>query len=165
MVRPIGPPLAKKAVTLEDLRQDFLAHCEARNLSARTLEWYADRTQRFVDWCTAQGLMVPSDLRWTDLEQFVLDRRRQGFAPSAAALPRSGEGSSSSRRAVTSCRTSGRTFANGFAGSRADPRTSRLDSRRTAGQPSRRVLAGRDIQREPSERTGLRFASSQLGRR
>jgi len=23
----------------------------------------------------------PFDLRWTDLEQFVLDRRRQGFAP------------------------------------------------------------------------------------
>lgn len=59
MVRPIGRPLAKKAITLEDLRQDFLAHCEARNLSERTLEWYSDRTRRFVDWCTAQGLMVP----------------------------------------------------------------------------------------------------------
>jgi hypothetical protein len=29
MVGPLGRPLAGKAVTLEDLREDFLAHCEA----------------------------------------------------------------------------------------------------------------------------------------
>jgi hypothetical protein len=50
MVRPLGRPLERKAVTLEDLREDFLAHCEARNLSERTLEWYGDRTRRFADW-------------------------------------------------------------------------------------------------------------------
>lgn len=81
MVRPIGRPLARKTVTLEDLREEFLAHCEARNLSGRTVEWYGDRTRRFTDWCASQGITAPSDLRWTDLEQFVLDRRRQGFAP------------------------------------------------------------------------------------
>ena len=81
MVRPIGRPMARKTVTLEDLREEFLAHCEARNLSGRTVEWYADRTRRFTDWCASQGITAPSDLRWTDLEQFVLDRRRQGFAP------------------------------------------------------------------------------------
>ncbi len=81
MVRPLGRPLARKAVTLEDLREDFLAHCEARNLSERTLEWYGDRTRRFADWCAAQGIAVPSDLRCSDLEQFVLHCRRQGFAP------------------------------------------------------------------------------------
>ncbi len=32
------------------------ARCEARNLSGRTLEWYDDRTRRFVDWCAAHGL-------------------------------------------------------------------------------------------------------------
>jgi hypothetical protein len=36
MVRPLGRPLARKAVTLENLREDFLAHCEARNLSERS---------------------------------------------------------------------------------------------------------------------------------
>jgi integrase/recombinase XerD len=46
-----------------------------------TLEWYGDRTRRFVDWCTAQGIGSPSDLRSSDLEQFVLHCRRQGFAP------------------------------------------------------------------------------------
>ncbi len=81
MVRPVGRPLARRAFTVEGLREEFLAHCEARNLSGRTLEWYADRTQRFADWCATRGIEVPSDLRWSDLEEFVLDRRRQGFAP------------------------------------------------------------------------------------
>ena len=81
MTRPIGRPMARKAITLEDLREEFLAHCEARNLSGRTLEWYGDRTRRFTDWCAAQGIVSPSDLEWSDLEQFVLYCRRQGFAP------------------------------------------------------------------------------------
>ncbi len=80
MVRPVGRPLARRADTLEDLREEFLAHCEARNLSGRTMEWYSDRTRRFTDWCSAQGISVPSDLRWSDLEEFVLDCRRRGFA-------------------------------------------------------------------------------------
>lgn len=41
MVRPLGQPLARRAVTLEDLREEFLVHCETRNLSGRTLEWYS----------------------------------------------------------------------------------------------------------------------------
>jgi hypothetical protein len=38
MVRPLGRPLARRAATLEDLREEFLAHREARNLSGRS-EW------------------------------------------------------------------------------------------------------------------------------
>ena len=48
--------MAGKTVTLEDLREEFLAHCEARNLSGKTLEWYEDRTRRFTDWCNSQGI-------------------------------------------------------------------------------------------------------------
>jgi site-specific recombinase XerD len=81
MVRPVGRPMARKPITLEDLREEFLAHCESRNLSGKTAEWYEDRTRRFVDWCATQGIVCPSDLRWLDLEQFVLHCRRQGFAP------------------------------------------------------------------------------------
>ncbi len=81
MVRPVGRPMARKPITLEDLREEFLAHCESRNLSGKTVEWYEDRTRRFVDWCATQGIVCPSDLRWLDLEQFVLHCRRQGFAP------------------------------------------------------------------------------------
>ena len=80
MVRPVGRPLARRAVTLEDLREEFLAHCEARNLSPRTLEWYADKTRRFADWCLDREIDEPSDLQWADLQAFVLDRRRRGFA-------------------------------------------------------------------------------------
>ncbi len=81
MVQPLGRPLARRADTLEDLREEFLARCEARSLSGRTLEWYADRTRRFADWCSDRRISAPSDLRWSDLEEFVLDRRRKGFAP------------------------------------------------------------------------------------
>lgn len=81
MVRPIGRPMARKPITLEDLREEFLAHCEARNLSGKTVEWYDDRTRRFADWCATQGIDSPSELRWSDLERFVLHCRRQGFAP------------------------------------------------------------------------------------
>jgi hypothetical protein len=34
MVRAMGRPIAKKAITLEDLREESLAHCEARNQAA-----------------------------------------------------------------------------------------------------------------------------------
>jgi integrase/recombinase XerD len=73
--------MARTPITLEDLREEFLAHCEARNLSSRTVQWYNDRTRRFVDWCAAQEIECPSDLRCPDLERFVLHCRRQGFAP------------------------------------------------------------------------------------
>jgi len=33
MVLPVGRPLARRGVTVEALREEFLAHCEARNLS------------------------------------------------------------------------------------------------------------------------------------
>lgn len=44
MVRRVGQPMARKPITLGDLREEFLAHCEARNLSGKTVEWYDDRT-------------------------------------------------------------------------------------------------------------------------
>jgi len=71
----------QKAHHAGDLREEFLAHCEARNLSGKTVEWYDDRTRRFADWCATQGIDSPTDLRWPDLEQFVLHCRRQGSAP------------------------------------------------------------------------------------
>lgn len=42
---------------------------------------HGDRTRRFADWCAVQGIAFPSDLRCSDLEQFVLHCHRQGFAP------------------------------------------------------------------------------------
>ncbi len=59
MVRPAGRPLARRADSLKDLREEFLAHCEARNLSGRTLEWDSDRTRRFPEWCSDRGFSAP----------------------------------------------------------------------------------------------------------
>jgi len=74
--RPVGRPMARKPITLEDFREEFLAHCGARNLSGKTVEWYNDRTRRFADWCATQGIRSPSDFRWSDLEHFT---RRRGL--------------------------------------------------------------------------------------
>jgi site-specific recombinase XerD len=73
--------MARNPITLEDLREEFLAHCEARNLSGKTIEWYDDRTRRFAEWCAIQGIVCPSDLRLSDLERFVLHCRGQGSRP------------------------------------------------------------------------------------
>lgn len=50
MVRPVGHPLHRRAVTVHDLREEFLARCQARNLSDRTIQWYEDRSQQFAKW-------------------------------------------------------------------------------------------------------------------
>jgi hypothetical protein len=39
MVRPVGHPLRRRAVTIYDLREEFLARCQARNLNERTIQW------------------------------------------------------------------------------------------------------------------------------
>jgi hypothetical protein len=48
--------MPRKQIRLEDLREEFLAHCESRNLSGRTLEWYDDRTGRFADSCATERI-------------------------------------------------------------------------------------------------------------
>jgi site-specific recombinase XerD len=90
MVRPVGRPMARKPITLEDLREEFLAHCESRNLSIRTLDWYDDRTRRFADWCATQGIDSPSDLRLPDLERFVLHCPSSGLCAQHRARLRAG---------------------------------------------------------------------------
>jgi site-specific recombinase XerD len=82
MVRPVGRPMARTPITLEDLREEFLAHREARNLSSRTIQLVQppDPTIRRLVRHPGDRLS-PSDLRCPDLERFVLDCRRQGFAP------------------------------------------------------------------------------------
>ncbi len=56
MVRPVGRPMARKPITLEDLREEFLAHCEARNLSGKTLDWYeSGRSPRPTSLSPAHG--------------------------------------------------------------------------------------------------------------
>jgi hypothetical protein len=77
MVHPVGRPMERKPITLEDLREEFLARCEARNLSGRTVQWYDDRTRRFVDWCAIQGIVCPSDIAVPTWSGFVLHCREK----------------------------------------------------------------------------------------
>jgi integrase/recombinase XerD len=81
MVRPVGRPLARRAVTVADLREEFLAHCEARNLERANpgvVRGPDPPVRRLVRYSRD---VAPSELQWSDLQEFVLDRRRQGFAP------------------------------------------------------------------------------------
>jgi len=81
--------------TIADLREEFLNRCRAKNLSARTIEWYEDRTRRFSDWCLERGILKAQDLTTEDLEAFVLSIQAgpykpqtvKGFAQIAKTVP------------------------------------------------------------------------------
>jgi integrase/recombinase XerD len=67
--------------TIADLREEFLNRCRAKNLSARTIEWYEDRTRRFSDWCLERGILKAQDLTTEDLEAFVLSIQAGPYKP------------------------------------------------------------------------------------
>lgn len=81
MARPAGRPFAAREVTVYDLRDQFLARCLAKNLSPRTIEWYEDRTGRFVEWCSARGVERAADLTGGDVDGFLIELRKDGLAP------------------------------------------------------------------------------------
>jgi len=81
MVRPLGRPLARRAVTLDDLREEFLAHLRGPQPEPPG-PWSGTRTASggLPTGAWTEKSPEPSDLRWSDLQAFVLDRRRRGFA-------------------------------------------------------------------------------------
>jgi integrase/recombinase XerD len=80
MVRPVHP-LRVREETLRDLRDEFLLRCQAKNLSARTIQWYEERTRFFVDWCEARGIEHAAELITSVLEEYVMELRVTGLAP------------------------------------------------------------------------------------
>jgi integrase/recombinase XerD len=78
MVRPVGHPLRRSAASIHDLREEFLARCQARNLSDRTIQWYEERSRQFAEWCTSREIVLAGDLSCSDLEDFLLALREQG---------------------------------------------------------------------------------------
>ena len=54
-----------------------------KNLSARTIEWYENRTRRFSDWCLNQGILRAQDLATDDLEAYVLSVQAGPYEPQA----------------------------------------------------------------------------------
>ena len=81
MVRLAVHPLRVREETLQDLRDEFLLRCQAKNLSARTIEWYEERTRFFAEWCEARGIERAAELTTSVLEEYVIDMRASGLAP------------------------------------------------------------------------------------
>lgn len=67
-------------ITVEQLVEDFLAHCRAKNLSARTVEWYEYKYGAFVDWCRVQGIFKAAELDTADLEDYLAAEKARGIS-------------------------------------------------------------------------------------
>jgi hypothetical protein len=70
IVRPIGRPMARKTVTLEDLREEFLAHCEACTSAAAQLGYGSGPSEQ--------------DRRDQDCRPIILDLAQLNFMDSGA---------------------------------------------------------------------------------
>lgn len=67
-------------ITIEQLVEDFLAHCRARNLSERTVEWYEYKYGAFVDWCRERGIFKAAELDTADLEDYLAAEKARGLS-------------------------------------------------------------------------------------
>lgn len=81
MVRPAVHPLRVREETLQDLRDEFLVRCHAKNLSPRTIEWYAKHTASFIEWCRARGVTAAAQLSTSLIEEYLIGAREQGRTP------------------------------------------------------------------------------------
>jgi integrase/recombinase XerD len=81
MVRIPSNPLAVREDTLQDLRDEFLVRCHAKNLSPRTIEWYAKHSELFIEWCRKRGVTAPAQLSTTLLEEYLIEAREAGRTP------------------------------------------------------------------------------------
>jgi integrase/recombinase XerD len=81
MARPAGRPLAAREATVHDLREEFLARCRAKNLSARTMEWYEDRTHQLCELWAGRGSGLARDLTLDHVDDALAALRRRGLAP------------------------------------------------------------------------------------
>jgi integrase/recombinase XerD len=66
---------------VDDLRQEFLASRRAMNLSDRTVEWYEDKTRRFVQWSLKAGATEAASLTASHLDAFLIEVKDRGYAP------------------------------------------------------------------------------------
>jgi len=81
MARPLGNVHAAHETTIEDLRQEFLARAQAKNLSIRTIEWYDRHSVGFVRWCAGRGLVLARELQSSHLDDFVIAMHVAGWGP------------------------------------------------------------------------------------
>lgn len=81
MARPAVHPLRVREETIQDLRDEFLLRCQAKNLSARTIQWYEERTRFFAEWCQARGIEHAAELTTSVLEEYLIEMRARGLSP------------------------------------------------------------------------------------
>jgi len=74
MARPARRPIAVAPSTVDDLREEFLASCRAKNLSDRTVEWYEEKSRRFAEWCSQDGAPDVANLIASHLDAFLIDQ-------------------------------------------------------------------------------------------
>lgn len=70
-------------ITVEQLWEDYLAHCRAKNLSPRTIEWYEFKLGKFADWCGERGIFKASQLDTVDLEDYLAVEKARGIRPNS----------------------------------------------------------------------------------
>jgi integrase/recombinase XerD len=81
MARPGRRPIGLAPATVDDLREEFLASCRAKNLAERTVEWYGDKTRRFAEWCSRDGAPDVGGLTASHLDAFLIELRDRGYTP------------------------------------------------------------------------------------
>lgn len=81
MPKPIRSRQDAALITLQDLCDDFLARCHAKNLTPRTIEWYEMRIRCFSRWCEDQGIHMARGLSTEALEQYLTDEQSRGISP------------------------------------------------------------------------------------
>lgn len=81
MARPARRPIAVAPATVDDLREEFLASCRAKNLSERTVEWYEEKSRRFAEWCSQDGAADAASLTAAHLDAFLIEIKERGYAP------------------------------------------------------------------------------------
>jgi site-specific recombinase XerD len=63
---------------VDDLREEFLASCRAKNLSERTVEWYEEKSRRFAEWCLQDGASDVASLTASHLDAFLTQIKLRG---------------------------------------------------------------------------------------
>ena len=81
MARPARRPIAVAPATVDDLREEFLASCRAKNLSERTVEWYEEKIRRFAEWCSQEGAADAASLTASHLDAYLIELKDRGYAP------------------------------------------------------------------------------------
>jgi integrase/recombinase XerD len=74
-------PIAVAPATVDDLREEFLASCRAKNLADRTVEWYEEKSRRFAEWCSQDGAHEAANLTASHLDAFLIEIKDRGYAP------------------------------------------------------------------------------------